>query len=172
MICDYGDKSPKLHETVSIFEGAQIVGDVKIGEGSSVWYNAVIRGDVNKIRIGKNVSIQDLTMVHCRVNKYPTFIGNNVTVGHNVVLHGCTIGNNVLVGMGAIILDGAVIGDNSIIGAGSLITQRKTFPPNSLILGSPAKVVRELTKEEIADTEFQAIHYRHLAESYDSNSNE
>jgi len=168
MIITYGEKTPEIDESVRIMPGAQIIGDVMINKNSSIWFNTVVRGDVNKIRIGKNVNIQDLSMVHCRVRRYGTFIGNNVTVGHNVILHGCTIGNNVLIGMGAILLDGSIIGDNSIIGAGALVTQRKEFPPNSLILGSPAKVVRHLEEQEVSDIEFQAQHYSVLAKSYDN----
>lgn len=136
-----------IAEWVYLAEGAKIVGDVSIGEGSSVWYNAVIRGDSNPIVIGENTNIQDNAVLHVS-HSHAMSIGDNVTIGHGAIVHGCTIGNNVLIGMGAIVLDGAVIEDNCIIGAGALITQGKLIPEGSLCFGNPAKVVREITKEE------------------------
>lgn len=130
-----------------IAEGSRIVGDVEIGENSSVWYNAVLRGDVNKIVIGENTNIQDNAVLHVGEDT-ALLIGDNVTVGHGAILHGCTIGNNVLIGMGAIILDGAVIEDNCMIGAGTLVTQKKVISKGSLAFGNPVKVVRALTEEE------------------------
>lgn len=137
----------KIAEWVYIAEGAKIIGDVTIGEDSSVWYNAVIRGDSNSIVIGENTNVQDNAVLHTSHN-HALQIGDNVTIGHGAIVHGCTVGNNVLIGMGAIILDGAVIEDNCIIGAGALVTQNKVVPEGSLALGNPAKVVRELTEEE------------------------
>ena len=137
----------KIAEWVYIAEGAKIIGDVTIGEDSSVWYNAVIRGDSNSIVIGENTNVQDNAVLHASHN-HALQIGDNVTIGHGAIVHGCTVGNNVLIGMGAIILDGAVIEDNCIIGAGALVTQNKVVPEGSLALGNPAKVVRELTEEE------------------------
>ena len=139
----------KIAEWVYIAEGAKIIGDVEIGEGCSVWYNAVIRGGENKVIIGENSNVQDNAVLHVG-NGYDIKIGENVTIGHGAIVHGCTIGNNVLIGMGAIILDGTVIEDNCIIGAGALVTQNKIIPEGSLCLGNPAKVVRELTDEEKA----------------------
>lgn len=136
-----------IAEWVYIAEGAKIIGDVTIGEDSSVWYNAVIRGDSNSIVIGENTNVQDNAVLHTS-HSHALTIGNNVTIGHGAIVHGCTIGNNVLVGMGAIVLDGAVVEDNCIIGAGALVTQNKVMPAGSLILGNPAKVVREITEEE------------------------
>ena len=136
-----------LFKSVYIADGAKIIGDVEIGENSSVWYNAVIRGDSNVIRIGKNTNVQDNAVLHTSHN-HALKIGDNVTIGHGAIVHGCTIGNNVLIGMGAIVLDGAVIEDNCIIGAGALVTQKKRMPEGSLVLGNPAKVVREITEEE------------------------
>lgn len=132
---------------VFLAEGSRIIGDVEIGKNSSVWYNAVIRGDSNKVVIGENTNIQDNAVLHQSDNA-PLIIGDNVTVGHGAILHGCTIGNNVLIGMGAIILDGAVIEDNCIIGAGALVTQNKIIPAGSLAFGNPAKVVFRITEED------------------------
>lgn len=136
-----------IAEWVYIAEGAKIIGDVTIGEDSSVWYNAVIRGDSNSIVIGENSNVQDNAVLHTS-HSHALTIGDNVTIGHGAIVHGCAIGNNVLVGMGAIVLDGAVIEDNCIIGAGALVTQNKVMPEGSLVLGNPAKVVREITEEE------------------------
>lgn len=136
-----------IAEWVYLAEGARIVGDVTIGEGSSMWYNAVIRGDSNPIVIGENTNVQDNAVLHVS-HSNPLEIGDNVTIGHGAIIHGCTIGNNVLIGMGAIILDGAVIEDNCIIGAGALVTQNKIIPSGSLAFGNPAKVMRQITEEE------------------------
>ena len=149
--------------SVYIAPGARVIGDVTLEEGSSVWYNAVLRGDEAPIIIGKNSNIQDLTMVHV-AKKYPVRIGEGVTVGHSAILHGCTIDDNVMVGMGAILLNGAHISRNSIVGAGSLVTQNKEFPEGCLILGSPAKAVRMLSDEEIEGTRLNAAEYLHLSQ--------
>lgn len=137
----------KIAEWVYIAEGAKITGEVEIEENSSVWYNAVIRGDSNPIVIGENTNVQDNAVLHVS-HSHPMSIGDNVTIGHGAIVHGCTIGNNVLIGMGAIVLDGAVIEDNCIIGAGALVTQNKVIPSGSLAFGNPAKVLRTLTEEE------------------------
>lgn len=136
-----------IADKVYIAEGAKVIGDVTIYENSSVWYNAVIRGDSNTIIIGEKTNVQDNAVLHTSHNHALT-IGNQVTIGHGAIVHGCTVGDNVLIGMGAIILDGAVIGDNCIIGAGALVTQNKEIPEGSLCVGSPARVMRELTAEE------------------------
>jgi len=144
---------------------AAVVGDVTLGENSSVWYSAVLRGDEGAIKIGDNSNIQDNCTLHCD-EQSPLCVGQNVTVGHQVILHGCTIEDNCLIGMGAIIMNDAVIGENSIVGAGALITEGKVFPPNSLILGSPAKVkgeVDEKGKDMIRDA---AEHYVHHGKEY------
>jgi carbonic anhydrase/acetyltransferase-like protein (isoleucine patch superfamily) len=133
---------------VFLADGAQVIGDVEIGEDSSVWYNTVLRGDVNSIRIGRRTNIQDLSMLHVHKNRFPCTAGDDVTVGHHVVMHGCTVGNRVLVGIGAIILDGVVIEDDSFIAAGSLLTPGTLIPPGSLVMGAPGKVKRALTSEE------------------------
>jgi carbonic anhydrase/acetyltransferase-like protein (isoleucine patch superfamily) len=141
---------PRLHPSVFVAEGAQIMGDVEIGEDSSVWYNTVIRGDVNSIRIGSRTNIQDLTMIHVEKGTHPTRLGDDVTVGHHVVVHGCTIGNRVLVGIGAIVLNGVVIEDDVFIAAGTLLTPGTHVPSGSMVMGSPGKVKRPLTEVERA----------------------
>lgn len=149
------------HETVWVAENAVLVGDITIGEGSSVWYGAVLRGDENSITIGKNTNIQDGAILH-ESSSYPLVIGDGVTVGHRAILHGCEIGDNVVVGMGSIVLNGAKIGKDSIVGAGALVTQNKEFPDGSMILGSPARLLRSLTPEEIARNRWNAEEYMRL----------
>lgn len=127
--------------------GAVIVGDVRIGAGSSVWYNAVLRGDINSITVGHHTNIQDNAVLHL-ADEFPCRLGNWVTIGHGAIVHGCAVGNEVLVGMGATILDGAVIGRQSIVGANTLVTAGTVVPPGSMVLGSPARVVRKLTAAE------------------------
>ena len=141
-------KTPRLGSRVLVADGAVLVGDVELGDDSSVFYNAVLRGDLAPIRVGRRTNIQDNVTVHVSTG-VPTVIGDEVTVGHNAVLHACTIDDNVMVGMGAIVMDGAHIKKNCIVGAGAIVTQGKEFPENSLVLGAPAHVVRELTTEEI-----------------------
>ncbi len=128
-----------------------VIGDVEIGAHSSVWYGCVLRGDVNYIRIGEKTNIQDLTMIHVSRHDYPTLIGNEVTVGHSVNLHGCTVEDNTLIGIGAIVLDGAVVGKHSLVAAGSLVPPGTLIPERSLVMGSPAKIKRAMTDEEVAD---------------------
>lgn len=140
-------RQPALGSGVYIAKGAVVIGDVTLGDDSSVWYNAVLRGDINRIVIGHHTNIQDNSVVHL-ADEFPCLIGNWVTVGHNAIVHACTVGNECLIGMGATILDGADIGDQCIIGANALITQFTKIPPGSMVLGSPAKVVRTLTFEE------------------------
>jgi len=142
--------TPRLHPTVFIADGAQVVGNVEIGEESSVWYNTVLRGDVNTITIGARTNIQDLSVVHVEKGTHPTRIGDDVTVGHHVVIHGCTIGNRVLVGIGAILLNGVVIEDDAFIAAGALLIPGTRVASGSMVMGSPAKVKRTLTDEEQA----------------------
>ena len=173
MIIPYAKITPKIEKNVFVAPSADVIGDVKIGENSSIWFGAVIRGDVNSIHIGKNTSIQDLSMVHVTHYKNndkstgnPTIIGNDVTVGHRVMLHGCTIEDACLIGMSATILDGAVIGKESIVGAGALVTKNKIFPPRSLIVGSPAKAIRELTEEEVTELYASAKRYVEFKKDY------
>ena len=164
---------PQIDDTSWVAPGASVIGDVKIGADCSIWFGVVIRGDVHKIRIGDRVSVQDLSMIHVTHYKKedksdgsPTIIGNDVTIGHKVMLHGCTIEDACLIGMSATILDDAVIGKESIVGAGALVTKGKKFPPRSLILGSPAKVVRELTEEEVAELYASAKRYVGFMQPY------
>lgn len=144
-------------------EGAHVLGDVKLGENASVWFNAVIRGDNIPIRIGSRSNVQDNCTVHGDPD-HPVTIGEDVVIGHNAIIHGCTIGNRVLVGMGAIIMNGAVINDDSVVAAGSLVTQNKVFPPGVLIMGSPAKAARPLSEEEKMATLKSVQHYISCAE--------
>ncbi len=150
MIRGYKGIEPQIAATAFIEESAQIIGDVQIGEQASVWFNCVIRGDVFHIRIGENTNIQDGTVIHVTSGRFATLIGNCVTVGHNAVLHGCTINNRSLIGIGSIILDDVVVGEESLIAAGSLLTPGTIIPPRSLVMGAPAKVRRAVTQEEIA----------------------
>ena len=150
MLRPYRGTMPTVHATAYIDESAQVIGDVEIGAESSVWMNVVVRGDVNSIRIGRRSNVQDLTIVHIMHDTHPTNIGDDVTIGHAAIVHGCTIGNRVLIGMGATLLNGATIGDDSIVAAGSLVTEEATFPPRSMIMGSPAKLKRPLTDAEVA----------------------
>lgn len=150
MILPHKGINPTIPDSCFIAPSADIIGDVVMGENSSAWFQTVIRGDVNYIRIGSRTNVQDQSVLHVTRKTAPLIIGDDVTIGHRVTLHGCTLKNRILVGMGAIVMDHAVIGDDSIIAAGALVTKGKEFPPRSLIQGSPAKVVRELTSEEIA----------------------
>ncbi len=158
-IITYKGKTPIIHQSAFLTEGVKIIGDVEIGEYSSVWYNAVIRGDVNWIKIGKRTNIQDLSVLHVTNERFPLSIGNSVTIGHNVSLHGATINNNVLIGIGAIVLDGAKINSNSFIAAGALVKEGFEVPEGVLIAGVPGKIVRNLTLEEIQNIEESATNY-------------
>jgi carbonic anhydrase/acetyltransferase-like protein (isoleucine patch superfamily) len=159
MIIPFIGKSPVYDESNWIAPSADVIGDVVLGKNASIWFNATVRGDVHYIRIGAGSNIQDNAVVHVTNRTAPTVIGDNVTVGHSAVVHGCTIEDMVLVGMGAIILDHAVIGTESIIGAKALVTARTVIPPRSLVLGSPAKVVKTLTDEDVANIKAFADNY-------------
>ncbi len=151
--------TPRLHPSVFVAEGAQLIGDVEVGEDSSIWYNTVLRGDVNRIRIGRRTNIQDLTMVHVHKDRFPCSVGDDVTVGHHAVVHGCTVGNRVLVGIGAILLDGAVVEDDCFISAGTLLTPGTVVPSGSMVMGAPGKVKRALTSQERQDLLASAAGY-------------
>ena len=157
-VVEYKGKRPVIGERVFLAEGARLIGDVTIGNDSSVFYNAVLRADLSSIVVGERTNIQDNVTVHLSLDE-GVVIGNEVTVGHNAVLHACTIDDNVLIGMGAIVMDGAHIKKNCIVGAGAIVTQGKEFPEGSLILGSPAHVVRELTEDEIRKAHEGVEHY-------------
>jgi carbonic anhydrase/acetyltransferase-like protein (isoleucine patch superfamily) len=142
-------RKPKIGKSVYIARGAAVLGDVTLGNHSSVWYNAVLRGDINRIVVGHHSNVQDNAVLHL-ADDFPCIIGNYVTIGHSAIVHACTVGDETLVGMGAVILDGAVIGRQCLIGAKALVTQGTKIPAGSLVLGAPAKVVRRLTQEERA----------------------
>jgi len=153
-----------IHNSVKIFPGAQVVGNINIGEWSSVWYNAVIRGDIEPISIGNSSNIQDNCVLHSS-SGYPLKIGDFVSVGHAAVLHGCKINNNCLVGMNATLLNSSQIKENSIVGAGAVVTEGKVFPPKSLIMGIPARKMRDLNPEEIENIKNNSLRYLELAKS-------
>jgi carbonic anhydrase/acetyltransferase-like protein (isoleucine patch superfamily) len=150
MLRPYKGVSPRVHETAYVDDTAQVIGDVEIGEESSIWMNAVVRGDVHSIRIGRRSNIQDGTVVHVMNGTHPTNIGNDVTIGHAAVVHGSTLADRILIGMGAILLNGAVVGDDCIVAAGTLITEGSKIPARSLVMGSPGRVKRPLTDDEVA----------------------
>jgi len=151
-------RQPRLGKGVYIAKTAVVVGDVKLGDHSSIWYNAVLRGDINRIVVGHHTNIQDNAVLHL-ADEYPCIVGNYVTIGHSAIVHACKIGDEVLVGMGAVVLDGAIIGRQSLIGANALVKQGMKVPPGSLVLGAPAKVVRRLTPEERAGLKYWATKY-------------
>jgi carbonic anhydrase/acetyltransferase-like protein (isoleucine patch superfamily) len=160
----YENFFPKIHSSVFLADGVRIVGDVEIGEHSSVWYNTVIRGDVHYVKIGKMTNVQDCSMLHVTNGKYPLEIGDKVTIGHSVKLHGCILKNLCLIGIGAIVLDGAVVEENSMVAAGAVVRPGFIVPSGKLVAGVPAKVVRDLTKEEIEDLEASALRYKKYSE--------
>ncbi|MGV3516243.1 MAG: gamma carbonic anhydrase family protein [Luteitalea sp.] len=150
MLRPYRGQWPQLDPSVFVDQSAQVIGDVVVGPESSIWMQCVVRGDVHRIRIGARSNIQDGTVVHVMRGTHPTTIGDAVTIGHGALIHGCTIEDRVLIGMGAIVLNGAVIGSDSIVAAGTLVTEGAVVPPRSLVMGSPGKVRRTLTDEEVA----------------------
>ena len=150
--------APQLAPGAYVADNAQVIGSVVMGENASIWFGVVARGDSDTLTIGRNSNIQDLSMLHADAG-VPLTIGENVTVGHHVVLHGCTVGDNSLIGIGAVVLNNARIGRNSIVGAGSVVTEGKEFPDNSLIIGAPAKVVRTLDEAAAARLRQNADHY-------------
>jgi carbonic anhydrase/acetyltransferase-like protein (isoleucine patch superfamily) len=166
MILPYRNIHPKIHSSVLIAEGAFIVGDVEIGKDSSIWFNTVVRGDVNYIRVGERTNIQDLTMVHVTYKKFPTFIGNDVSIGHSAVIHGCRIKDHVVIGMGAKILDDSTVSSFSLVAAGSVVKEKFVVPEGTLVAGVPAKVVRDLLPEEIERIKQNAKNYLFYVEQY------
>ena len=159
MIRDHRGRLPRVAPGAFIDDSAQVIGDVEIGEESSVWMGVVIRGDVNSIRIGKRSNVQDGTIVHVMTKTHPTTIGDNVTIGHGAIIHGCTIDDQCLIGMGAILLNGSHVGTGSIIAAGTLLVEGAKIPPRSLVMGSPGKVKRTLTDAEVLDIQAYADRY-------------
>lgn len=166
MIRTYKGIRPKIAASAFIADGAQLIGDVEIGEHSSVWFNCVLRGDVFPIRVGERTNIQDNTVIHVTSNQFPTILGDCVTIGHGVILHGCQVKDRSLIGIGSIILDEAVIGEETLVAAGSLITPGTVIPPRSLVMGSPAKVRRPLSDEEVARIQENWQHYVELKDVY------
>jgi carbonic anhydrase/acetyltransferase-like protein (isoleucine patch superfamily) len=162
-IFPYTDKIPKIATNVFLASGTKIIGDVEIGDSSSVWYNTVVRGDVNYIRIGDLTNIQDNSVLHV-TSKFPLIIGNKVTVGHAAVLHGCTIMDLTLIGMGGIILDNVVVEEKSMVAAGSVVKPGFIVPTGKLVAGIPAKVIRDLTDSELLEFENSALRYKKYAD--------
>lgn len=166
MIRTFQGITPTIPGSCFIEDTSVVIGDVVMGEQCSVWFHTVIRGDVHYIRLGDRTNVQDLCMLHVTHDTHPLIIGNDVTIGHRVVLHGCTIKDRVLIGMGAIIMDGAVIGEDSVVGAGALVTEGTTIAPKSLILGSPAKVKRPVTEKELVWIKQSSENYVKYASQY------
>ena len=166
MIKPFQNTHPNIDETAFIAENAIIIGDVEIGEQASVWYGSILRGDVNYIRIGNRTNIQDASVIHVSSKTHPTILEDEITVGHRVTLHGCYVETGCLIGIGAIILDGVRVGEKSLVAAGSLLTPNTIIPPRSLVMGTPAKVKRELNDEEIANLEKSWRNYVLLSEIY------
>ncbi|KHK55815.1 hypothetical protein PI87_12460 [Ralstonia sp. A12] len=164
-IFQLGDQSPAIADSAFVAEGSTVIGRVTIGAGASVWPNAVLRGDNEPIFIGENSNVQEGAVLHTDPG-FPLVVEDNVSVGHQAMLHGCTIGAGSLVGIQAVILNGSVVGKNCLVGAGALITEKKVFPDNVLIIGSPAKVARELTSEEIKNISANAAGYATKADQY------
>jgi gamma-carbonic anhydrase len=162
----YLGKAPRVDPSVFLAEGSVVVGDVEIGAGSSVWYGTVIRGDVHSVRIGARTNVQDLSMIHVTGGTHPTWIGDDVTIGHRVVLHGCTVKDRCLVGIGAIVLDGAVVEAEAMIGAGALVPPGMVVPSRTLVMGAPARVKRQLGEAEVAMLRGSAQHYVDYAAQY------
>jgi len=160
--------SPRVDPTAYVDVSAQVIGDVTLGPESSVWMNVVIRGDVNHIRIGARTNIQDLTLIHVMRDTFPTVIGDEVTVGHSAVIHGTTIEDRVLIGMGAVLLNGVHVGHDSIIAAGTLLTEGTVIPPRSLVMGRPGKVKRALTDDDVAEIRWYADNYVRYRLEYQS----
>lgn len=165
MIYRLGERVPALAEDAWVAENATVVGDVVLAERTNIWFNAVLRGDIERITIGAGSNIQDGSVLHTDEG-YPLVLGRDVTVGHKVMMHGCTIGDRALIGINAVVLNGAVIGEESIIGANALITEGKAIPPRSLVMGQPGRVVREISDDEAALLAGAAAHYVENARRY------
>lgn len=165
MIQPFEEHIPSLPKECYVADSASVIGNVTLGNQASVWFGVVLRGDIEPIRIGERSNIQDNSVAHTS-NGLPVVVGDDVTVGHNVTLHGCTVGNNCLIGMGAILLDGAQVGNNCIVGAGALVKQGQEIPAGSMAIGSPARVIRKLSAKEIADLRRSADRYVDLLKRY------
>lgn len=168
----YQGMLPDVDDSVFIASGAKIIGNVKIGKNSSVWYNTVIRGDVNYIRIGKMTNVQDCSMLHVTNETNPLVIGDNVTIGHSVTLHGCTINNLCLIGMGSVVLDYAVIEEGSVVAAGAVVPPKYIVPKGSLVAGVPCKVIRQLSQSELDELLKSALRYKEYSKISSESLNE
>lgn len=165
MIHSYGERTPTIAPTAFVAAGAQIIGGVEIGEQASIWFNAVLRGDINDVRVGTYSNIQDNSTLHV-ADEWPCVVGNYVTVGHGVNLHGCTVEDEVVVGMGAVIMNGVVVGRQSVVGAGALIPPNTNIPPRSLVVGVPAKITKELSESEAVGNKYWAEKYARVSRTY------
>ncbi|MGA7613757.1 MAG: gamma carbonic anhydrase family protein [Thermoanaerobaculia bacterium] len=170
LIRPFRGRHPKIGERVFVAENATIIGDVELGDDCSVWYGTVIRGDVHRIRIGARTNIQDNCTLHVTAGTHPIAFEEEVTLGHGVIAHGCTVKRGALLGIGSRVLDGAVVGESALIGAGSVVTPGTVIPPRTLVLGAPAKVRRELTDEEVADLRHYHLNYLEYKEIYRAES--
>ncbi len=168
MILDFEGKKPRVGNDAFLAPDAWLIGDVEVGDNVSIFFGAVLRGDLLPIRVGSGTNIQEHSLLHTTHGRTPTIVGKNCTIGHRAILHGCTVNDQCLIGMGATILDGSVIGEQSLVGAGSLVTEGKTFPPRSLIIGSPAKAVRTLDDKECEQLGKTALRYVKTGESFRS----
>jgi carbonic anhydrase/acetyltransferase-like protein (isoleucine patch superfamily) len=166
LVLSHRGREPRVHCDAWIAPGAMVIGDVEIGAESSVWFGAVVRGDIHSIRIGARTNLQDHCVVHVTRNLYPTRIGDEVTVGHRATVHGCTVGDGALVGIGAVVLDGAEIGEEALVAAGALVPPGAVVPPRTLVVGTPARVRRELSPAEIKEQRARALAYVQDARAY------
>jgi len=162
-ILPFGDVAPRVDPSAWVAPGAVVVGDVRLEEDVSIWYGCVLRGDVNWIRVGARSNIQDGSILHVTRHRYTTEVGQEVTVGHRAVVHGCRIGDGALIGIAAVVMDGAEVGEGALVGAGALVTPGKSIPPRSLVIGSPARVVRTLEDDELEAQRLRTLHYVELA---------
>tara|TARA_B100000941_G_C28508426_1_gene558919 strand:+ start:4641 stop:5156 length:516 start_codon:yes stop_codon:yes gene_type:complete len=160
------NKSPKIHDNCYVSETASIIGDVTLSEDVNIWFGSVLRGDMNFIRVGSGTNIQDNTTIHVTTKTAPTEVGSGVTIGHNAIIHGCKIEDNCLIGMGSIIMDQVIIGNGTLIGAGSVVPQKMIIPPNSVVMGLPAKIIRKITKQERQEILERSKQYIELSKKY------
>ena len=166
MIVEINGKRPRIDPKAFIVDSAMVIGDVVVGPGANIWFQSVVRGDTNYIRIGANCNIQDACILHVVKDRYPVLLDEDVVLGHRAVVHGCHVKKGSLIGIGAVVLDGAVIGEESIVGAGSVVAPRSIIPPRSLVLGTPAKVIRPLQEDDILMIRDMSDQYLELKEIY------
>ncbi|HVT45521.1 MAG TPA: gamma carbonic anhydrase family protein [Thermoanaerobaculia bacterium] len=166
IIRSYGGLTPRIGARVFIAENATVIGDVEIGDDASIWYGAVLRADIHAIRIGARTNVQDNCTIHVTAGTWPTILADEVTLGHGVIAHGCTVETHCLIGMGATILDGAVVGEETLVGAGALVTEGMKIPPRSLVLGVPGRVIRRLTPEEVERIQLNFRSYLEYKDAY------